>query len=219
MRPCRVGIETTNRIGNDDFTMNVLSILSRAVPNPSGIPALSPGLRGTSYPGLAANPLHNPERVAANPRRSIHAGRVSFVAQMFNLLYRGFSICGRHAGASALKIPTPCRRQFSDTAECNSALRLSPNGASFDSPGQSPGKPAPSAPALKGRHSFAAQRPGFCAALSGLETRARSNPGLRLGLSNDGLSGLATVASRAGGTNGGNPVGLGGARRSARVEG
>ncbi len=43
--------------------------------NPNGIPSLSPGLRGTSYPGLASNPLHNPERVAANPRRSIHAGR------------------------------------------------------------------------------------------------------------------------------------------------
>ena len=95
--------------------------------------------------------------------------------------------------------------------------RLSRNGASFDSPGQSPGKPAPSAPALKGRHSFAAQRPGFCAALTGLGTRARSNPGLRLGLSNDGLSGLGTVARRAGGTNGGNPVGIGRARRSARA--
>ena len=95
--------------------------------------------------------------------------------------------------------------------------RLSRNGASFDSPGQSPAKTAPSAPALKGRHSFAAQRPGFCAALSGLETRARSNPGLRPGLSNDGRSGLATVARRAGGTNGGNPVGIGRARRSARA--
>jgi len=73
----------------------------------------------------------------------------------------------------------------------------SPNGASFDSPGQSPGKPAPSAPALKGRHSFAAHRPGSCAALSGLETRARSNPGLCPGLSNDGLSGLAAPAHRA----------------------
>ena len=52
-----------------------MSVHFKSVLNPNGIPSLSPGLRGTSYPGLASNPLHNPERVAANPRRSIHAGR------------------------------------------------------------------------------------------------------------------------------------------------
>src|ERR1700733_13055955 len=37
-------------------------------PIPKGLEALSPGLRGTSYPGLSANMEHNPERVESNPR-------------------------------------------------------------------------------------------------------------------------------------------------------
>jgi hypothetical protein len=33
--------------------------------NPKGIASFSPGLRGTSYPGINAPNLHNPERVAS----------------------------------------------------------------------------------------------------------------------------------------------------------
>jgi acyl-[acyl-carrier-protein]-phospholipid O-acyltransferase/long-chain-fatty-acid--[acyl-carrier-protein] ligase len=35
--------------------------------NPKGIPPQSPGLRGTSYPGIEALETHNPERVAPEP--------------------------------------------------------------------------------------------------------------------------------------------------------
>src|SRR5258708_1989126 len=35
--------------------------LNRAVANPNGIPASSPGLRGTSYPGSASNRSHQPQ--------------------------------------------------------------------------------------------------------------------------------------------------------------
>jgi acyl-[acyl-carrier-protein]-phospholipid O-acyltransferase/long-chain-fatty-acid--[acyl-carrier-protein] ligase len=38
--------------------------------NPEGIAPSSPGLRGTSYPGIEASQVHNPERVASEPRRS-----------------------------------------------------------------------------------------------------------------------------------------------------
>ena len=41
--------------------------------NPEGIPPQSPGLRGTTYPGLEVSNLHNPERVALFlPRSSTH---------------------------------------------------------------------------------------------------------------------------------------------------
>jgi len=38
--------------------------------NPEGIPPQSPGLRGTSYPGVEASNIHNPERVAPLPPTS-----------------------------------------------------------------------------------------------------------------------------------------------------
>jgi hypothetical protein len=39
---------------------------SRRSGNPNGIPAQSPGLRGTSYPGCTAKESSNPNGVAAN---------------------------------------------------------------------------------------------------------------------------------------------------------
>src|SRR6266576_3193615 len=39
---------------------------SAAAPNPKGIPQQSPGLRGTSYPGIMRPIADNPERVAAH---------------------------------------------------------------------------------------------------------------------------------------------------------
>src|SRR5689334_21053949 len=38
-----------------------------SVANPKGIASLSPGLRGTSYPGIEVSSIHNPEGVAAAP--------------------------------------------------------------------------------------------------------------------------------------------------------
>jgi hypothetical protein len=43
--------------------------------NPKGIPSLSPGLRGTSYPGLLSRTVFNPERVAARRRFVASRGR------------------------------------------------------------------------------------------------------------------------------------------------
>jgi hypothetical protein len=45
--------------------------------NTKGIPSFSPGLRGTSYPGIEAADLHNPERVAADSSTTIHTSRSS----------------------------------------------------------------------------------------------------------------------------------------------
>jgi REP element-mobilizing transposase RayT len=47
--------------------MAQLKILLRHPWNPNGIQSLSPGLRGTSYPGSVPNKNHNPERVESNP--------------------------------------------------------------------------------------------------------------------------------------------------------
>jgi len=44
--------------------------------NPKGIPPSSPGLRGTSYPGLEALDFHNPEGVAADSCGSTVLGKV-----------------------------------------------------------------------------------------------------------------------------------------------
>jgi hypothetical protein len=35
--------------------------------NPKGIESFSPGLRGTSYPGVRIQKIHNPERVESIP--------------------------------------------------------------------------------------------------------------------------------------------------------
>jgi hypothetical protein len=47
--------------------------------NPKGIASFSPGLRGTSYPGIAASNVHNPERVAPGARGSIIHEKSSFL--------------------------------------------------------------------------------------------------------------------------------------------
>jgi hypothetical protein len=58
--------------------------------NPKGIAAFSPGLRGTSYPGIEPPNDHNPERVASSPRGSI------------------FHVTGNPGGAfGTVALPTP----------------------------------------------------------------------------------------------------------------
>src|SRR5882724_394873 len=47
-------------------SMNACPLKSAAAPNPKGIPQQSPGLRGTSYPGIMCPIDDNPERVAAH---------------------------------------------------------------------------------------------------------------------------------------------------------
>ena len=49
-------------------------------------------------------------------------GARTFVAQIFNLLYRRFSTCGRKANPSWFEMGTACRLKIGDTAEWNSAL-------------------------------------------------------------------------------------------------
>src|SRR5437016_7366402 len=48
---------------------------------------------------------------------------IQSVAQIFNLLYRRFSTCGRANLAGRSRVRTPCRLQIGDTADCKSALR------------------------------------------------------------------------------------------------
>jgi hypothetical protein len=43
--------------------------LAASLPNPNGIPAPSPGLRGTSYPGSAGRIAFNPEGVVSSSSR------------------------------------------------------------------------------------------------------------------------------------------------------
>src|SRR5262249_55422726 len=48
--------------------------------NPEGIAPSSPGLRGTSYPGIKLSDVPNPERVAPDPRPlSVHAQMVGLL--------------------------------------------------------------------------------------------------------------------------------------------
>ena len=51
------------------------------------------------------------------------------VAQIFNLLYRGFAIRKPSAMATVALLSSACRMQFGDTAECNSALPANWPGA------------------------------------------------------------------------------------------
>jgi hypothetical protein len=48
---------------------------SRRSWNPNGIPAQSPGLRGTSYPGCTARESSNPNGVAANAHRAFASAK------------------------------------------------------------------------------------------------------------------------------------------------
>ena len=41
------------------------------IPNPNGIPSLSPGLRAGRYPGSTSQTRPNPERVASHPSRAL----------------------------------------------------------------------------------------------------------------------------------------------------
>ena len=51
--------------------------------NPNGIPSLSPGLRGTNYPGFGSHTGFNPERVAARPASFVSHGDFEPVPQPF----------------------------------------------------------------------------------------------------------------------------------------
>src|SRR2546428_12966200 len=53
--------------------------------NPKGIPAQSPGLRGTSYPGATDLGNNNPERVAASKRGSKGYGRKPVGVHVFSV--------------------------------------------------------------------------------------------------------------------------------------
>jgi hypothetical protein len=44
---------------------NDVEVVVIALANPKGIESFSPGLRGTSYPGVRIRRHHNPERVAS----------------------------------------------------------------------------------------------------------------------------------------------------------
>jgi D-threonate/D-erythronate kinase len=60
--------------------------------NPEGIPSSSPGLRGTSYPGIDVSRVYNPERVASDGRRGPPPSKVH--RQRTSVRTRELFICG-----------------------------------------------------------------------------------------------------------------------------
>jgi len=55
---------------------------------------------------------------------TVKALRGVAVAQIFNLVYRRIEFCGRREVLRPSGLPTPCRFQIGDTADCKSALRV-----------------------------------------------------------------------------------------------
>ena len=55
--------------------------------NPKGIPAQSPGLRGTSYPGKTSEENHNFNGVAANITRAPDENRIAATALRLGNLF------------------------------------------------------------------------------------------------------------------------------------
>ena len=78
--------------------------------NPEGIPQQSPGLRGTSYPGIDASNTHNPERVAPSACSSISDGKDDNVVSLFNSQKGHFRFESGHHGNLWLNLELLCLR-------------------------------------------------------------------------------------------------------------
>jgi hypothetical protein len=184
------------------------------VPNPNGIPSLSPGFPDTSgYPGSTSQTRPNPERVTSHPRRAL--------AQLFNpfrvddLSSRpprvapapGFAVLRRGKsqpwaegcnpfGIGAPSIARLGRAEAIRAEQCSAlqaALSPAPTGRHSSAQGKAPGL-RPTNVISPERASLPARADG--SALSGLEIFRTPYPGLCPGLMNDGLSGLAALTSQ-----------------------
>src|ERR1041384_4534086 len=81
--------------------------------NPKGIASFSPGLRGTSYPGINAPNVHNPERVASIAPRSSEGdsqtANLATACQFFHSIAAAGLVAWAISGKHTLKLSRATR--------------------------------------------------------------------------------------------------------------